>query len=95
MSHFSSANDDNDVLVNEIEILFPEIIEDDKIRTVEFLNAARGIVRIVGMYVFTYIYNQWYITYIKEQKYKIDQIFQKNLAKYLHQLNMILMVTLM
>lgn len=47
MSHFSSANDDNDVLVNEIEILFPEITENDKIKTAEFLNAARGIVRII------------------------------------------------
>lgn len=77
MSHFSSANDDNDVLVNEIEILFPEITENDKIRTAEFLNAARGIVRIIGMYVFTYIYSQCHITYIKNKNIKLNKYFRK------------------
>lgn len=63
LSPSSSAGDNKDVLANEIEVLFPNIIE-DKIGTVEFLDAARGIVRIIGMYL-TYLYSQWYITYTK------------------------------
>ena len=54
LSPSSSAGDNKDVLA-EIEVLFPNII-DDKIKTVEFLDAARGIVRIIGMYL-TYLYN--------------------------------------
>ncbi|XP_043518342.1 glycolipid transfer protein isoform X2 [Frieseomelitta varia] len=46
LSPSSSAGDNKDVLANEIEVLFPNII-DDKIETVEFLDAARGIVRII------------------------------------------------
>ncbi|XP_017890324.1 pleckstrin homology domain-containing family A member 8 [Ceratina calcarata] len=42
----SPSKNDDTPLANEIEILFPEII-DEKIRTIEFLNAARGVVRIV------------------------------------------------
>ncbi|KOX68311.1 Pleckstrin homology domain-containing family A member 8 [Melipona quadrifasciata] len=46
LSPSSSAGDNKDVLAYEIEVLFPNII-DDKIGTVEFLDAARGIVRII------------------------------------------------
>ncbi|KAK1122014.1 hypothetical protein K0M31_009862 [Melipona bicolor] len=46
LSPSSSAGDNKAVLANEIEVLFPNII-DDKIGTVEFLDAARGIVRII------------------------------------------------
>lgn len=46
LSPSSSAGDSKDMLANEIEVLFPNII-DDKIGTVEFLDAARGIVRII------------------------------------------------
>lgn len=42
----SPSKNKDTVFVNEIEVLFPELI-DEKIRTVEFLDAARGVVRIV------------------------------------------------
>lgn len=46
LSPSSSANDDEDVFTYQIGVLFPNITE-DKIRTVEFLDAARGLVRII------------------------------------------------
>ncbi|XP_076645539.1 glycolipid transfer protein [Halictus rubicundus] len=46
LSAVSSTTDKTDALDSEIEILFPEIVQ-QKINTVEFLVAARGVVRIV------------------------------------------------
>ncbi|CAK9812288.1 Pleckstrin homology domain-containing family A member 8 [Anthophora plagiata] len=46
LSPSSSNGDNDDILVNEIEVLFPDIIE-NKIKTTEFLTATRGIVRIL------------------------------------------------
>ncbi|KOC66609.1 Pleckstrin homology domain-containing family A member 8 [Habropoda laboriosa] len=46
----SSSNDDNkDILLSEIEVLFPNVIQDE-IETAEFLTAARGIVRILDKF---------------------------------------------
>ncbi|XP_076754644.1 pleckstrin homology domain-containing family A member 8 [Xylocopa sonorina] len=41
-----SSNNEKCTLASEIEVLFPEVVE-EKIKTVEFLDAVRGIVRIV------------------------------------------------
>ncbi|OAD52308.1 Pleckstrin homology domain-containing family A member 8, partial [Eufriesea mexicana] len=46
LSPASSANNNKNIPINEIEVLFPEFTE-DKINTAEFLDAARGVVRIV------------------------------------------------
>ncbi|CAL7950810.1 unnamed protein product [Xylocopa violacea] len=42
----SCNNNEKCTLASEIEVLFPEIIE-EKIKTTEFLDAVRGIVRII------------------------------------------------
>lgn len=56
LSPASSVNNEKNILINEIEVLFPEITE-DKINTAEFLDAARGVVRIVGIYVHIFVVN--------------------------------------
>lgn len=53
LSLASSKEKYKDLPESEIKVLFPEIIE-NKINTVEFLIAARGIVKIVGMYAHFY-----------------------------------------
>ncbi|XP_076285407.1 glycolipid transfer protein isoform X1 [Lasioglossum baleicum] len=47
LSAVSGTTGTMDALDSEIKILFPEIVQ-QKINTVEFLAAARGVVRIVG-----------------------------------------------
>lgn len=46
LSPTSSTENNQGMLESEMKLLFPEIV-DEKIRTLEFLSAARGIVRIV------------------------------------------------
>lgn len=51
LSPTSNNETNKGILESEMKLLFPEII-DDKIKTLEFLSAARGIVRIVGTFYY-------------------------------------------
>lgn len=77
LSPSSSANDDEDVFTYQIEVLFPNITE-DKIRTVEFLDAARGLVRIIGMHL---VSSKYHITYTKTKSIKTNTNVSEKLGK--------------
>ncbi|XP_076479076.1 uncharacterized protein LOC117154876 isoform X3 [Bombus vancouverensis nearcticus] len=77
LSPSSSANDDEDVFTYQIEVLFPNITE-DKIKTVEFLDAARGLVRIIGMHL---VSSKYHITYTKTKSIKTNTNVSEKLGK--------------